>query len=671
MSAPSGPRDEPQADASSGAASEGSPDSGASSGGGSGAAPGESGSAAAADGSSESAEATQSAEAGGSAAAGAEDAGGEGAGDAGDAEDAGAGQAPAAVLLTGATVSPGMVLGTVHRKDYDLARARAERIPREEIDGELNRLRAALDESRAQLADLKARLAGKIPDEDARILDTHVAYLKDSVFIADVENLILHEQMRLEAAITKVVGDFDRIFRLVQSETLRQSAVDLRDVGIRVLRNLESRTEGEAPPNEYILVARELSIVDMFNLANEHVQGIVTEEGSMTSHAAIFARSMRIPTLTGVEGLLDAVQEGDFVILDAAEGILRVNPDDLVRQQYASAAAEDDAEESPGVPEWALGPARTRDGREVSVTAVCGNLPEVEQAIEHGLTEVGLYRTELLYLVDKRAPSRDALVHHYSAVIAAARGGRVTFRLLSADSSLGLPFLHPGPEPNPELGRAGIRALLASPRVLRRQLQAILIAAADAEVRVAVPFLTDCGELRRLKEILFEERVELKKEGVRFQERLPLGAIVETPAAVLGVRDLAREAAFLIVNLDALVQYLLAADRENPSLDDRFETLHPMVLRALTKVVAVAHEESVELSAFGVTAADAFRLSLLVGAGLVRYAVAPGELRVVRDAVREIDSDLAVETAKRVAAGACPADAQSSVIGYRHGYAPR
>jgi phosphotransferase system enzyme I (PtsP) len=579
--------------------------------------------------------------------------------------------APAGAILRGATVAPGMVLGVVHRKDYDLARARAERVPREEIEGELNRLRAALEGSRAQLADLKARLAGKIPDEDARILDTHVAYLRDSVFIADVENLILNEQMRLEAAITKVVGDFDRIFRLVQNEALRQSAVDLRDVGIRVLRNLETPDEGAAAPQDYILVARELSIVDMFNLANEHVRGIATEEGSMTSHAAIFARTMRIPTITGVAGLLRTVQEGDFVILDAAEAVLRVNPDDLVRQQYASAAAEAGPAEGAGMPDWAYGPARTRDGRELALSGACGNLPEVEQAAELGMSEIGLYRTELLYLVDKRSPSRDALVHHYAAVIGAARGGRVTFRLLNADAGLGLAFLHPGPEPNPELGRAGIRALLASPRVLRRQLQAFMIASAGAEARIAVPFVTDCGEIRRLKEILFEERVELKKEGVAFQDRIPLGVVIETPAAVLGVRDLAREAAFLAMNLDALVQYLLAADRDNPALADRFDVLHPMVLRAVIKVVQVAREEGAELSAFGVTASDARNLGLLVGAGLGRFAVSPAELRAVRGVVAGIETEEAIAAAKHAASGACAADTQSTVVGYRHGYAPR
>jgi len=197
------------------------------------------------------------------------------------AEEGGGGEGGARAssgrVLRGATVAPGLVLGRAHRKDYDLQRAASERVPLDEVDHELNRLRRALDQSRQQLTDLRVRLEGRVQESDARILDTHLAYLKDSVFIADVETLILEEQMRLEAAIAKVVADFDRIFRLVQDEKLRQGAVDLRDVGIRVLRNLEREAagrEGEGRAGDYILIARELSIVDMFDLSNERVRGI-------------------------------------------------------------------------------------------------------------------------------------------------------------------------------------------------------------------------------------------------------------------------------------------------------------------------------------------------------------------------------------------------------------
>src|SRR6187401_914222 len=183
-------------------------------------------------------------------------------------------KSPGGATLKGTPVAPGLVLGPVHLKDYDLLRAPLQRVPLEQVERELNRFHKSLSDSRRQIDDLKARLQGKVPSDHVRILDTHVAYLKDSVFLSDVENLIINEQMGLEAAIGKVIADFDRIFRLVQNETLRERAVDLRDVGIRVLRNLEKGAEDEKrvdpKPTDYILVARELSIVDMFNLANEH-----------------------------------------------------------------------------------------------------------------------------------------------------------------------------------------------------------------------------------------------------------------------------------------------------------------------------------------------------------------------------------------------------------------
>lgn len=594
-----------------------------------------------------------------------------------EAEDAPAAEvepAPSrARVLRGTTVSPGMVLGTVHRKDYDLSRVGAERVPLDQVDSELNRLRRGLDESREQLRDLKARLQGRVQADDARILDTHIAYLKDSVFVADVENLILNEQMRLEAAIAKVVADFDRIFRLVQNAPLRQSAVDLRDVGIRVLRNLERHAAeaGEAPPRDYILVARELSIVDMFNLTNEHVKGIATREGGLTSHAAIFARSMGIPTITGVEGLLDEVQEGDFVILDATEGVLRVEPDAIVRAQYAESAEARSAEgAAPGtVPDWARGPARMANGEELELAASAGNLPEVERARALGLASIGLYRTELLYLVDSAPPSREALVKHYAAVLEAAAGAPVTFRLLNVDASLGVGYLHPEGEQNPALGRVGIRALLANEKVLRRQLQALLLAGHGHRLAIAIPFVTDCGELRRVKEVLFEERFELRKGKQAFQEAVEVGVVLETPAAMLGLRDLAREADFLMLNLDSLQQYLLATGRENAELAHSLERLHPFVLRALIKACAVARAEERPLTVFGVSAAAIENLPHLVGVGLRRFCLAPTRLQEFLEAVRALDPAQAAGLAGAEMERSCPQELPPSVAGYRHGYA--
>ncbi|MCY2961564.1 MAG: phosphoenolpyruvate--protein phosphotransferase [Planctomycetota bacterium] len=586
-------------------------------------------------------------------------------------------KAPGGVTLRGTPVAPGLALGLVHRKDHDLLRAPPTRVPLEQVERELNRFHRSLSDSRKQLETLKGRLHGRVPPEQVRILDTHLAYLKDSVFLADVENLILNEQMSLEAAIGKVVADFDRIFRLVQSETLRERAVDLRDVGIRVLRNLEKDSgaegTGTAAPAEYVLVARELSIVDMFNLANESVLGIVTEEGGLTSHAAILARSMRIPTLTGVAGLLDAAREGAYAIVDATEGVVRLDPDEVVRAQYGQRSkAEKEITLVPeeGVPAWARRQPRTRDGVVLEVSGAAGNLPEVDQAASLGISAIGLYRTELLYLIDREQPSLEALSAHYASVVEHARGAPVTFRLLHVDSSLEVGYLHESRELNPALGRTGVRCLFAREAVLRRQLQALLRAVpadSDQRLRIAVPFVVDCGDLRRLKEILFEERYALRRAGIAFQEQVELGAIVETPAAVLGARDLAREADFLCVGLDSLQQYLLAADRENHGLARAFESLHPFVLRALVSIVEAAEQAARPLSVFGVTVADPANLPFLVGLGLRSFCIPPLALQTFLTQLAQVDARAARRTAALASRASCAAETQTFVEGYRHG----
>lgn len=584
---------------------------------------------------------------------------------------------PGGLTLKGTSVAPGLVLGPVHLKDYELNQIPRQRVPLEQVERELNRFHKSLSDSRLQIEDLKARLSGKVPADHARILDTHVAYLKDSVFLSDVENLIINEQMSLEAAIGKVIADFDRIFRLVKNETLRERAVDLRDVGIRVLRNLEKEASDERatvlPPPDYVLAARELSIVDMFNLGNEHVLGILTEEGGLTSHAAILARSMRIPTLTGVSGLLEKVREGDFVILDATEGLVRVNPDELVRAQYQQSSAQSQAASAPEESAaWTRRAARTQDGQVITVTATCGNLPEVDQAASLSMQGIGIYRTELLYLIERDQPSLESLTAHYAAVLEHARGQPVTFRLLHVDSSLEVNYLHDQRELNPGLGRAGVRVLLAREHVLRRQLQALLRAAPtfpEVHLRIAVPFVTDCGDLRRIKEVLFEERYALRKSGASFQESVELGAVIETPVAAIGARDLAREADFLTISLDSLLQYVLAADRENHALRSYFELMHPFVLRLLMQIVEVCEQCGRPLSVFGVTAVSSTNLPFLVGAGLRHFCVAPVALKDFLAQVQRIDLRSARRSTNLAAKASCQAETQTLVDGYRHGFA--
>jgi phosphoenolpyruvate-protein phosphotransferase (PTS system enzyme I) len=275
-------------------------------------------------------------------------------------------------------------------------------------------------------------------------------------------------------------------------------------------------------------------------------------------------------------------------------------------------------------------------------------------------------------MLEREQPSLDALSAHYAAVLEHAGGHPVTFRLLHADSSLEVPYLHEGRELNPALGRSGVRALLAREQVLRRQLQSILRAtspSSETNVRIAVPFVTDCGDLRRVKEVLFEERYALRKSGVAFREHVELGVVVETPAAALGARDLAREADFLVVSLDALQQYVLAADRESGAHKQLFESVHPFVLRVVMQIVEVCEQAGRPLSVFGVTAVHGPNVPFLLGAGLRHFCVAPVGLKDFLSHLARIDLRQARRAATLAARATCPAETQTLIDGYRHGWA--
>lgn len=575
-------------------------------------------------------------------------------------------------MLQGVTVCPGVAIGPAFLRDDELTRVGSSHVSTDRVNDELNRFREALDAARRQLMDLKTKLEGKIRSVDARIFDTHLTYLKDPIFITDVEKLVLEEQMGLESAIAKVISDFDRVFKLVESEYLRERALDLRDVGIRVLRCLRpAAAEGAepqkrpTPPDRYVLCAKDLSIVDMFSLGNERVEAILTEEVALTSHAAILARSMRIPTLMGVKGLLKSVKPGDTVLVDASGSSVHISPDERLLAEYgASAEPEDEVEE------WVREPTRTRDGTSIGVLATGGNHDDVERAVASRMTGMGLYRCELLFLYDRRPPEEESLYKHFARAVELAHGNPITFRLLDVDSSSRLEGFSQAwksakSEGNPALGMKSIRALFKEPQILRVLLRALLRASAQGDVRVVVPFVTDASDVRRVKELMFDEKQALRKARVPHGDRVPVGAMIEIPAAALGARDLLGETDFLIVALDSLVQYLLAADRENEDLRGSFAVVHPMVLRAVRDIVAAADGLDREVIVHGELVANPANLPLLLGAGVRRFGVAPVAFPTFKRALAEMD----LREARRLAADALrcstAGELEQLLIGYR------
>ncbi len=565
-------------------------------------------------------------------------------------------------MLEGVTVCGGVAIGKVKLRGYELDRSRNRRLAASQAEPEVERFLAAVSRSKAQVERLKASVEEDLGKEEVKILGVHLAYLQDPTFLADVEERIRRHLLPLEDALAAVVRDFDRIFELVENEKLKECALDLRDVALRVLRNLEPVEEGEgddeADEDPYILVSRKLSITDMQHLDRSKVLGIVAESGGPNSHAAILARSMGIPAITGVQGLRDRLKDGDFVILDAGTGVLYLDPEERLRREYEVRVLE--AREAVSFEDE--GPDELGDGTPISLMGSCGNLGDVGQAMDAGLEGVGLYRTELLFFVDRTLPGEDMLLHHYKEVRSRAGGLPVTFRLLDLSGDMVLPGYPRRNEPNPALGLKGIRLLLRESTLFRMQLRALLRLASEEPIEIAVPFVTTVQELQRVRTAVREEREILRKSGIDCAGETRIGVVVEVPATAFSIEALLHEADFVIVALDDLQQYLLAADRDNLHVSEYYRTFHPALFRLLDRLHRETRRFGKECRLFGEGAADPLRLPFFLGVGFRSFSVSPVRSPRIRKALRKWTAPAAESLSREVLAAPSSLEVQRLLL---------
>lgn len=565
-------------------------------------------------------------------------------------------------VLRGESVSPGIAVGPVHLRGYDDDEIGVSRIAADQVEAELDRLRTAVGQSRAQIEEIRGKQQGQLGEAELRIFDAQIAYLGDPSFVAEIEQQVVQERLAVRAAVKTVYAKYDRIFQLVENEILRRRASDLRDVATRVLRNLASGEPSarKAPAGRYVLAARKLTTADMFNLDAEGVDAIVAEEGGMSSHAAILARGMGIPTLTGIRGLPRLLRDGSVVVVDSDHGELRVDLTEAELGQFAERSQtwkslQKQAPEAEARHE-------TRDGTAVELLGSCGSLGEAEMSRTFGLAGIGVFRTELAFLADKRRPTEDELVAQYQKVIAGNPAQPVNFRLLDVAAGVFSPDAK-DPERNPAMGRRGVRGLLANQDVLRLQLRAILRAAVGSEhVGVLVPFVTSVMDLQRVKAILIEERLALRKAKVPVAGSLALAPILEVPVAAFGIGALAVESDFLVLAIDDLQAYLLAADRDNSAVREYHELAHPAVFEFLARIAKEADRVEKEVVLFGESAADPQRMPFYIGAGFRRFSIAPVRLRKLLKVLRRYSADECRRIAARVLEAPRAVDVQRVLV---------
>lgn len=548
-------------------------------------------------------------------------------------------------LIRGIPASPGLAVGRVCFWNDPEAIPRYHIQP-EQAREELRRLDEALAASRRQLSQLRERVEQEVGQDEAAIFASHRLLLDDPAFYARVEKKLIADNLNLEAAVEDVIADLAKVFQKIPDPYIQERAGDYRDIGRRLLDNLLSyqrqctQEEGE----QIILVARELMPSDTVHFHRQHVAAFVTEHGGVSSHAAILARSLQLPAVVSVPHALARLRAGARVVVDGTTGRVLTSP----TQAEVEAARHDQAvRQSAGETPRAAQAARTADGAEVLFAANLTREVEAEEARHLGALGVGLFRTEFLFMDRGEFLNEEAQYQAYRHVVEMMAPHPVTIRTLDVGEDKHFDFENPvEPQPTCVLGWRSLRLSLTYQKVFAAQLRAILRAGAHGAARILLPMVSGVEDVRQVRTLLAEQIQALAAAGVPHDPRIPVGAMIETPAAAVLPEILMPEVDFLSVGTNDLVQYVMVADRTSERLQPYYRPTAPAVLILLHRLAQAAEAARKPISICGEIAGDPRYLPLLLGLGYREFSVAPVLLPDLAQAVGR----LRLEECRRVAA---------------------
>ncbi len=555
-------------------------------------------------------------------------------------------EGPSRIALRGTVAYPGLASGPAHILDDSLGMT-------ETVDEgpiltreHLKKFEQTLEKTRIQTLFLEKRVAERLSQDDAAIFHTHLMILEDRSFLEKVREEIRHKHS-VSYAIKHVVTDYIEAFERMEDPYLQERAADIKDIGRRLLANLSENSHNNTLQLKHpgILIAREILPSDMAALDHDQIRGIVTEAGGRNSHAVIMAKSLGIPALVGVKGAVKASAPAEKVILDANSGCFYVDPLPHVVEEYRR-LEEDAGRELHRLEEIRELPAVTRDGHEITLRANIGLVSDVEIALRNGAKGVGLYRTEFPYMTRSDFPDRRDQYLLYRKVIDRFPDYPVTIRTLDIGGDKALPYFNPPKEDNPFMGWRSVRVSLDNRDIFKTQIEAILMAGVHGKVKLLFPMISGMEEVRACKEVIAEAKADLQKEGIPFAQDVPIGVMIEVPAAVQMISQLAREVDFFALGTNDLIQYMLAADRNNPLVNKYYDPLHPAILQVLDQVARTAREQEKGLCLCGEMASDPMNFLALVGMGISEFSM-PGPL-IPR--IKAFLRDIRIETARKTAA---------------------
>ncbi len=541
--------------------------------------------------------------------------------------------------LRGTGVAPGIVQGQAAVAERVLYSPHKAYIPPHRVEDELKRLRDALAETREDLAALKRDVGAKIGEEHSFIFDAHLLILEDRSLLAALEKLIREENVNSETALAEMNEHYRKIFEAIEDEYFRQRQSDVSDVLGKVYRNLDGKKDaGLEGVQDRILVAHDLLPSEAaLRLSRGKVLAVVLDMGGPTSHAAILARSLDIPTVVGLHDITQKVQNGDTLIVDGTDGEVLVNPPPTVRKEFLSKKEKYDAYRRE-LRKVARLRSVTLDGSRFFPMANIELAEEIGYAMSYGAEGIGLFRSEYIYLQRSTLPSEEDHYEVYARLARDAHPRPVYVRTIDIGGDKNLPQLQIEKEPNPALGLRAVRFSLRTQDLFRVQLRAILRASALGNLRVLIPMITEIEEVGEVKAIFAEVKAELREKKIPFDEKIPLGIMIEVPAAAAIADILIKEVDYFSIGTNDLIQYHLAVDRSNEFVSYLYKPFHPSVLRLVRFVIAAALKEGKDVAVCGEMAADPLLAIVLLGFGLRKFSMNPIFIPRVKKALRVVDA---------------------------------
>ncbi len=532
---------------------------------------------------------------------------------------------------------PGVVTGPANIIDQQLGFADVFDECNIDAAAEIQRLDEALRKTRIQTLYLEKRVADQLTQEDAAIFHTHLMILEDRGFIDRLHELI-EEHHSAPYALKKVISGYLEAFGQMEDPYLRERAADMEDIGRRLLANLVGKdTEGLHLRHSGILVAKRLLPSDMAILDHSMILGMVIESNEANSHSVIMAKALGIPAIIGVKEAVSKINPDDDLILDGNSGCVYQNPDQTIIDEY-SRLGQEGAQEKERLNKLRNIQPITRNGQRIYLRANIGLVSDVNVAKKHGAEGVGLYRTEFPYMARSSFPDREEQYLLYKKVVEEFSGLPVTIRTLDIGGDKALPYFNQPKEDNPFMGWRSVRVSLDNREIFQTQIEAILMAANHGPIRLLFPMISRMEEIRSCKMIVDDAMQKLQKEQIPFAENIPLGAMIEVPAAVRLAPHLAKEVDFFSLGTNDLIQYILAADRSNPRVQKYYDPLHPSVLLSLYSLVQTARENNVNFCACGEMATDPVCLLALIGLGIHEFSISAPYIPQLKNFINRIDT---------------------------------